>query len=96
MWRRPFGREEKKKKKHLMTTYGKTSDTTTPPLPFSVCRLTRHRYRGPSVLRVIMLLLAGLSRSRYHFHLLKELEEPNSVDESSGHAALQIITAALA
>lgn len=88
-----------------MTTYGKISDTnnhtvlTPPPPPTSVyasCRLSTQRYRGPNVLRVIMLLLAGLSRSRYDFYLLKELEEENSVGKSIGHAALQIIRTVLA
>lgn len=39
-----------------------------------------------------MLFLAALSRSRYDFYLLKELEEENGVGKSVGHAALQIIT----
>ena len=46
--------------------------------------------KGPNVLRVIMLLLAALSRRRYDVYLPKELEE-NGVGKSVGHAALQII-----
>lgn len=36
-----------------------------------------------------MLLLAGLSRSRYDFYLLKELEEENGVGTNDGQAALR-------
>lgn len=43
-----------------------------------------------------MLLLAALSRGRYDFHLLKELEEETGAAESVAHAALQIAVTVLA
>lgn len=87
--------------KNWMTTNRKTSDrnshtVTIPPPPCVLNAGSQAQgYRGPNVLRVIMLLLAALSRNRYDFHLLKELEEENGVSKSVGHAALQIIITVL-
>lgn len=65
--------------KNLMTIHGKTTE--------------RHRNRSPHVLRVIVLLLAGLSRSRYDFHLLKELEEEEEEEDGGGKRASPCSTA---
>lgn len=76
-----------------------TETTTQKPSRTAVCascRLLAQGYRGPNVLRVILLLLAALSRSRYDFYLPKGWEEESGVGKSDGHAALQIIITVLA
>lgn len=80
-----------------MIAYGKITgrNNHTVTLPQSLCVLNAASKCRDSEGRLIMLMLAAISGSRYDFHLLKKLEEEAALSRGDGRAALQTIITVL-